>query len=219
MQAPDGEEISSQNGSSWQQLPWVCQQQECCMGHSQPRAADQNCLQENRAGPWDVWEAALNGMSIQAHLAGWHSHQKNECLGFICSLHKGTVFALTEAVVINTDFSFLAMTISSPSVPQGIIHFPGELLVRCKYKMASPMAHVTVLLSQLCATKSTGTDDFDNPTSDDLNKMEVLGSMLICFPFFLRFLTAETKRTSRVQVHPLHTLFMTVYRDLIKMCL
>lgn len=73
--------------------------------------------------------------------------------------------------------------------------------------MASLMAQVTVLLSQLFATNSMGTDDLNNPTHDDLNEIKVLGSLLICFPFLLRFLRAETEGTSRVQVHPLHSLY------------
>lgn len=75
------------------------------------------------------------------------------------------------------------MTISSPSVPQCISHFSGELLVHCKYKMASLMAQVTALLSQLFATNNMGTDDLDNPTRDDLNKTKVLDRCSSAFLF------------------------------------
>lgn len=113
-----------------------------------------------------------------------------------------TVSALTEG--INPDFFHLGhdyfLSICSPRYKP----FFWRTLVHCGYKMASLMAQVTMLLS---ATNSMGTDDLNNPTNDDLNKMKVLGSMLICFPFSLRFLTAETEKTSRVQVHPLQTLY------------
>lgn len=108
-----------------------------------------------------------------------------------------TVSALTE--VINPDFFHLGrdyfLYICSPRYKP----FFWSTLVHCGYKMASLMAQVTVLLS--------ATDDLNNPTNDDLNKMKVLGSMFICFPFSLRFLTAETEKTSRVRMHPLLTLY------------
>lgn len=91
--------------------------------------------------------------------------------------------------------------------------------------MASLTAQVTVLLSQVFATCSMQTHGFDNPASGDLYKVEVLCSMFIYVPFsHIRQKTTETKqRQSRDKAAckcTLHILsFLTVYRDLIKMCL
>ncbi|KAJ7409183.1 hypothetical protein WISP_116071 [Willisornis vidua] len=55
--------------------------------------------------------------------------------------------------------------------------------------MAPLMAHVIVLLSLVFATSSTQTDDFDNPTSENLNNMEVLGlHAIIQVCYYLHYL-------------------------------
>lgn len=60
--------------------------------------------------------------------------------------------------------------------------------------MAPPTTQVIALLSQSFATSSMRTDDFDNPSSGGLTKMEVLlGSMLIYILFSLRSVTEENR--------------------------
>lgn len=51
-------------------------------------------------------------------------------------VHKGMVSAAIEAVVVNTDFFFLAMDVSFPGSSLWYKPFSGELLVSCWDEMA-----------------------------------------------------------------------------------
>lgn len=123
-----------------------------------------------------------------------------------CPLPKETVSALTEAVVINPDFFHFGhdyfLSICFPRYKPFFWGTAGPLEVRDSITDGPSDS-----AAQPFVCNSVGIVDLDNPSSDDQNKIKVLGSMLICFPSFLRFLTAETESTSRVQVHPLHTLY------------
>lgn len=78
--------------------------------------------------------------------------------------------------------------------------------------MAPLTAQVIVLLSQLFAKSSKGTDDFDNPGSNNLNEMEVLGSILFYVPFSLRF-KRENNRDKMGQAECKCTFSHTLFFD------